>query len=415
MTALDLADRRREARAARRWRHLADLDPLLLVAALGLSVLGLVLVWSASAADLAADGADPTTAVKRQGLSLLIGLLLAYGASRTAYPMLRVVAPWAFLLGVIMLGLTLTPLGTSLAGARAWLQLPGGFTLQPSEFMKIALILLLATVGSAVVMGALPGGMIVRSLAIAAVPLALVLVQNDAGTMLVMAAVAFTMIVIAGAPVRWVVGLLAATCAGAAAVVQFGLLQEYQMARLTTFLSPDADGLATGYNALQARIAISGGGILGQGLFAGSQTQGSFVPVNESDFIFSVVGEELGLVGAALLIGLLGIVLWRGLVIAVQADDLFGRLVAVGIVAWFAFQAFENIGMNLGIMPVTGVTLPFVSYGGTSIMATWVAVGILQALHVRRRQGVLVRPGGRLRGGTTPVAAGSAVGVRPAH
>ncbi len=322
-------------------------------------------------------------------------LVLAYGVSRVPYSALRIVAPWAYLAGLGLLLLTLTPLGLTLAGARAWLQLPGGFTLQPSEFMKIALILMLAAVGSAAALAGAEGRTVVRSLLIAGIPLALVLVQNDTGTMLVMAATAFTLIVIAGAPLRWIIALLAATVAGAVAVVQLGLLQEYQMDRLTTFLRPDADALAAGYNALQARLAISGGGLFGQGLFAGPQTQGSFVPVNDSDFIFSVAGEELGLIGAVAVIGLLSIVLWRGLAIARQSDELFGRLVAVGIVAWLGFQAFENIGMNLGITPVTGVTLPFVSFGGSSIMASWLAVGVLQVLHLRRRRGVLVRPGER--------------------
>ena len=233
------------------------------------------------------------------------------------------------------------------------------------------------------------------SMAVAGLPLAIVLLQNDTGTMLVMAAFAFTMMVIAGAPLRWVLGLMGAGVLGAAAVVRFGLLQAYQMDRLTAFLRPDADGLAAGFNTLQARIAIGGGGLTGQGLFHGSQTQGSFVPVNESDFIFTVVAEELGLLGACAVICLIAVVLWRGLAIALDAEDMFARLVATGIVAWFAFQAFENIGMNLGIMPVTGVTLPFVSFGGSSIMASWVAVGVLQVLHIRRRRGALVRPADR--------------------
>ncbi len=413
MTALDLADRRREARATRRWRHLADLDPLLLAAAVGLSVLGVALVWSASAPELAAAGQDPTAAAKRQAVALAIGLLLAYGVSRTPFSMFRIVAPWWYVLGLLLVALTLTPLGLSLAGARAWLQLPGGFTLQPSEFMKIGLILLLAAMGSASVMESAGGRAVLRSLAIAAVPLALVLVQNDTGTMLVMAAIAFSMIVIAGAPVRWVLGLLGGACLAGIVVVQVGLLQDYQMDRLTAFLRPEADGLAAGYNTLQARVAIAGGGVFGQGLFNGSQTQGSFVPVNESDFIFSVVGEELGLVGAAGVIVLLAVILWRGLVIAARADDLFSRLVAAGIVAWLGFQAFENIGMNLGITPVTGVTLPFVSFGGTSIMATWVAIGVLQVLHIRRQRGVLVRPSDRhWRGWEQPPPG---IGPGPAH
>ena len=395
MTALDLADRRREARATQRWRHLADLDPWLLAAAAGLSVLGILLVWSASAPELAAAGQDPAASAKRQALSLVMGLLLAYAVSRTPYPLFRVIAPWWYVIGLGLLLLTLTPLGASVAGARAWLQLPGGFTLQPSEFMKVGMILLLAALASASVVVGGERRVLLRSMAVAGLPLAIVLLQNDTGTMLVMAAFAFTMMVIAGAPLRWVLGLMGAGVLGAAVVVRFGLLQAYQMDRLTAFLRPDADGLAAGFNTLQARIAIGGGGLTGQGLFHGSQTQGSFVPVNESDFIFTVVAEELGLLGACAVICLIAVVLWRGLAIALDAEDMFARLVATGIVAWFAFQAFENIGMNLGIMPVTGVTLPFVSFGGSSIMASWVAVGVLQVLHIRRRRGALVRPADR--------------------
>ena len=395
MTALDLADRRREARATQRWRHLADLDPWLLAAAAGLSVLGILLVWSASAPELAAAGQDPAASAKRQALSLVMGLLLAYAVSRTPYPLFRVIAPWWYVIGLGLLLLTLTPLGASVAGARAWLQLPGGFTLQPSEFMKVGMILLLAALASASVVVGGERRVLLRSMAVAGLPLAIVLLQNDTGTMLVMAAFAFTMMVIAGAPLRWVLGLMGAGVLGAAVVVRFGLLQAYQMDRLTAFLRPDADGLAAGFNTLQARIAIGGGGLTGQGLFHGSQTQGSFVPVNESDFIFTVVAEELGLLGACAVICLIAVVLWRGLAIALDAEDMFARLVATGIVAWFAFQAFENIGMNLGIMPVTGVTLPFVSFGGSSIMASWVAVGVLQLLHSRRRRGALVPPADR--------------------
>ncbi len=166
--------------------------------------------------------------------------------------------------------------------------------------------------------------------------------------------------------------------------IQVGLLKEYQLERFTSFLDPAADPKGAGYNVRQAQIAIGSGGIHGQGLFEGTQTQGQFVPEQQTDFIFTVAGEELGFVGASGLVLLLGIVLWRALRIAVRAEDLFGRLVATGVVCWFAFQAFENIGMTLGIMPVTGVPLPFVSYGGSSMFANLVAIGLLQNVHLRR-------------------------------
>jgi rod shape determining protein RodA len=173
--------------------------------------------------------------------------------------------------------------------------------------------------------------------------------------------------------------------AGGVAVVGLagGVLKAYQVDRFLAFVNPDLDPRGAGYNVEQARIAIGNGGLLGQGLFHGSQTRAGFVPEQQTDFVFTVAGEELGLVGAGLLIALLGLVIWRALVIARRADDVFGRVAAAGIACWFGFQAFQNIGMCLGIMPVTGVPLPFVSYGGSSLFAGMLAVGLLQNIHVR--------------------------------
>ena len=201
-----------------------------------------------------------------------------------------------------------------------------------------------------------------------------------------MGAITISMIAIAGARTRWVVGLIGGSILAVLVAIQVGLLQQYQVQRLTSFMNPSADVGSAAYNANQARIAIGGGGLTGWGLFHGPQTQGRFVPVNESDFVFTVAGEELGFIGAILVIGLLGIILWRAIVIAYRADDMFGRLLATGIVAWLTFQMFENIGMTMGIMPITGIPLPFVSAGGTSMMATWIAVGLLEnvRLHARR-------------------------------
>jgi rod shape determining protein RodA len=209
-------------------------------------------------------------------------------------------------------------------------------------------------------------------------PILIVLVQNDTGTVLVMGAVVISVIAVSGARTRWVVTLIGGTGLGILLAIQLGLLKQYQVARLTSFLNPAADSGGSSYNAAQARIAIGGGGLSGYGLFNGPQTQGRFVPVNESDFIFTVVGEELGFIGALLLILLLGVILWRAIVIAYRADDLYGRLVCTGVIAWFAFQLFENIGMTLGIMPITGIPLPLVSSGGTSMMAVWIGIGLLQ-------------------------------------
>jgi rod shape determining protein RodA len=224
------------------------------------------------------------------------------------------------------------------------------------------------------------------ALIVAVLPILVILLQNDTGSVLILGSVTLAVIAVSGARTKWVVGLLISTVVGILLAIQLGLLKQYQVDRLTSFINPTADASSIAYNSTQARIAIGGGGWFGSGLFHGPQTQGRFVPVNESDFIFTVAGEELGFIGAAILILLLGIVLWRAVVIAMKADDLYGRLVATGIVAWLAFQMFENIGMTLGIMPITGVPLPFVSAGGTSMMATWIAIGLLENIRLHSQQ-----------------------------
>jgi rod shape determining protein RodA len=359
------------------WR---DLDWILLIAAFATTVFGSMLVWSASRADMASDS-DPQSYLKRHVINIAIGVVLGFFASRVDYRWLRAYTPIIYGASVFLLFLPFVPgLGTQIAGARAWIDLPGGMTLQPSEFAKVAVILMMAVLLSEKrdVESEPRDRDVMLALGVAVFPILIVLVQNDTGTVLILGSVALSIIAVSGARTRWVVGLIGSAVVGILLAIQLGLLKEYQVQRLTSFINPSADVSSAAYNANQARIAIGGGGWLGYGLFQGPQTQGKFVPVNESDFIFTVVGEELGFVGSVVLIALLGVVLWRAVVIAYRADDLFGRLVATGIVAWLAFQMFENIGMSLGIMPITGIPLPLVSAGGTSMMATWIAIGLLQ-------------------------------------
>ena len=359
------------------WR---DLDWILLIAAFATTVFGSMLVWSASRADMASDS-DPQSYLKRHAINIAIGVVLGFFASRVDYRWLRAYTPIIYGFSVFLLFLPFVPgLGTKIAGARAWIDLPGGMTIQPSEFAKIAVILMMAVLLSEKrdVESEPRDRDVLLALAVAVFPILIVLVQNDTGTVLILGSVALSIIAVSGARTRWVVGLIAGAVVGILLAIQLGLLQEYQVQRLTSFIDPSADASASAYNANQARIAIGGGGWSGYGLFEGPQTQGKFVPVNESDFIFTVVGEELGFIGSAVLILLLAVVLWRAVVIAYRADDLYGRLVATGVVAWLGFQMFENIGMSLGIMPITGIPLPLVSAGGTSMMATWIAIGLLQ-------------------------------------
>ncbi len=364
--------------------YLRDLDWILIIAALGASLMGSVLVWSASRADLAAEG-DPQSYLKRHLINLGVALVLGVIATRINYRWLRAYTPVVYVASMLLLLVPFVPgLGVTIAGARAWIDVPLGLTIQPSEFAKITVILMMAALlAEPRDIEEEPSGRdVLLALAVAAIPTAIILVQNDTGTVLIMGAVVISIIAVAGVRTRWLVGLIGAAVLGVLAALQAGLLREYQVDRLTSFINPDADLSASAYNANQARIAIGGGGLDGYGLFQGPQTQGNFVPVNESDFIFTVVGEEFGFIGSALLILLLGVVLFSAIRIAWKADDMYGRLVATGVAAWFGFQMFENIGMTLGIMPITGIPLPFVSAGGTSMMATWIAIGLLQTVRL---------------------------------
>jgi rod shape determining protein RodA len=192
------------------------------------------------------------------------------------------------------------------------------------------------------------------------------------------------LIAISGIRLRWLAALVAGGTLATFAVVNLHLLKSYQVSRLTSFLHPSADPRGTGYSAAQAKIAIGSGGLFGQGLFHGQLIAGNFVPEQHTDFIFAVAGEELGFAGTVVIICLLAVVLVRALRIAARADDQFGMLVASGIAIWFAVQSFINIGMTVGIMPVTGLPLPFVSYGGSAMFADMIAIGVLQAVHRRR-------------------------------
>ncbi len=298
------------------------------------------------------------------------------------YRRLRLYSPVVYAASCLGLLAVLTPLGSTVNGAHSWISLPGGFQFEPSEYAKLGLILVVAMFLGEVRQGQ-PGPrlrVVGLAVACAAVPLALVALQPDLGVTILLLAVTVGMIGLSGIRLRWLAGLAAAGLAAAFAAVNLHLLKAYQLRRLTSFLNPAADPRGSGYSADQSKIAIGSGGLLGHGLFHGPLTAGNFVPEQHTDFIFSVAGEELGFAGAAVIIALLAIVVLRALRIAAQADDQFGMLVAAGIAIWFAVQSFVNIGMTIGIMPVTGLPLPFVSYGGSAMFADMIAIGVLQAV-----------------------------------
>src|SRR6516225_10151565 len=363
-------------RAFARNSALRHMDWILVVVVLGLTSIGTLLVWSATEPGLLASGQDPRTYLKKQLLNVAIGLVLMAGVSLVDTRQLRSWAPFFYGCTVLSLLAVLTPLGTVVNGARAWFSLPGGFQIEPNEFAKIALILITATIFSQA--GRAPsGGPRARALFVAlvcAAPLiGLVAIEPALGVALVLVVVTATLIVLSGLRLRII------------AAGGLHLLKDYQLTRFTSFLHPSQDLAGAGYNAAQAKIAVGSGGMFGQGLFHGQLVAGNFVPSQQTDFIFTVAGEELGFVGTIVIVVLLGVVIVRALRIASRADDLFGMLVASGIAMWFAFQSFVNIGMTIGIMPITGLPLPFISYGGSAIFADMIAIGLLQSVHRRHR------------------------------
>ena len=387
MTLAPISLRRRDKslreRAMDRESPLRNLDWVLLLTVVALIGLGALLVWSATRQRMIDGGLDPQAFLKRHLINAAIGGALASVAALVDYRSLRAYAPIVYVASCIGLMVVLSPLGSTINGAHSWIVLGGGFQVQPSEFAKVALV-----VGMAMILAEKRdiertprSGDITLVLALAAVPMALILLQPDLGTVLVLVFIVLGVLAISGAPARWVGGLVLAGAVVATGAVQLGVLDDYQVARFASFANPELDPRGAGYNTAQARIAIGSGGLTGKGLFEGTQTNGRFIPEQQTDFVFTVAGEELGLVGAGGVILALGVVLWRGLRIASGAADMFGRLVAAGVVSWFAFQSFVNIGMTLGIMPVTGLPLPFVSYGGSAMFANLLAIGLLQNVH----------------------------------
>ena len=365
-----------------------NFDNLLNFAVIGLLLIGTLLVYAGTREWFKSYDLDPEYYLKRHILNILIGSLLAYGTTLIDYRLLRAYTPIIWLGAVIGLVIVLIPgLGSEINGAQAWISLPGGFQFQPAELAKIAII-----VGIAMIMADRenahddPNDLdVLKALAISAVPVLLIVAQPDLGTVLIISAAILAMIGASGAPSRWVIGLLILAVIGVFTAIQTGAVSQYQIARLQSFVDPSADPQATGYQLRQSRITIGSGGILGKGLFNGPQTNGRFVPEQQTDFIFTVAGEELGFIGCSLILGLYLLFFIRAFAICRRSSDLFGRLVCIGVIAWFSFQTFENIGMTMGLMPMTGVPLPFLSYGGSSMFANLIGVGLLQNVHSRGR------------------------------
>jgi rod shape determining protein RodA len=372
-------------------------DWLLFAVTCALAVLGTVLVWAATEPALRQAGLDPHTYLKKAILWAVLGFVLMMVTACVDYRRIRRWTPAIYAISLLLL-LAVLAVGQSVNGAKAWIAIPGGFQVEPSEFAKLGLILSAAWLLSR--QRSLAGGRPpappanprddptgrprLRDAALAALAAAplIILVEREPalGVMLVLVFTLAGMVVVSGIRLHWVLGLLAAVAAAIYAVARLHLLKGYQLTRLTSFLHPSQDLAGSGYNGIQAKIAVGSGGLHGEGLFHGTFTGGNFVPSVQTDFIFTVAGEELGFVGAAAIVALLGIVVFRAIRAAQIADDMFGMLVASGVAIWFIFQTFVNVGMTIGIMPITGLPLPFISYGGSAIFADMIAVGLVQSV-----------------------------------
>lgn len=358
-------------------------DPWLLFATTALLCCGLVFVYSATHVRLGREGVDPMLYANRQAMAMAVGLAMAVATALIDYRHYRMLAPLLYGTSVALLAVVLW-LGTPINGSRAWLVV-GGLQFQPSELAKAALIVMLATLFHERREDALGLRALVEAVVISMVPMALILAQPDFGTFLVFVAIVCVVLLVARVHVRYMVALAVIGLLAIAGAWQLDLVKDYQVDRITAFLSTeDVDPHGVGYNTNQARIAVGSGELVGSGLFRGAQAALGYVPENHTDFIFTVVAEEVGFAGSMVLLGLYGLLLWRGLRIAMGSRDTFGTLLAAGVVAVFAFQVFINIGMTVGLMPVTGLPLPFVSYGGSSLIASLIMIGLLQSVQMRR-------------------------------
>ena len=361
------------------WRRM---DGTLFMVILALAGLGILIIGSATHVNMANDPAR-FAFISRQAIYFCIGLIAAGFCMRYDYRTLYRWAPVLYIINCIML-IVVRVAGTSALGAQRWIQL-GPITLQPSEFAKVLMIICLARFLSGHKGGFRTWKSLLPVAAMMVPPFLLVFIQPDLGTSLVFCAICFGMLFLSGLRMK-LVGQVIAVVAAVFPFLWFFVFHEYQKNRVLVLFDPNIDPFGSGYHVIQSKISIGSGGFIGQGLFSGTQSQLNFLPENHTDFIFSVIGEELGFVGAIFLLFLYFLLLYRAIMISRASGDSFGSLLASGIFSMWLFQVFINVGMTLGIMPVTGIPLPFISYGGSALMVNMLCAGLLMNIYVRRKK-----------------------------
>jgi rod shape determining protein RodA len=360
-------------------RPVRHVDYTLLALPVLLSGLGLLMIYSATRNEYG------TYFVQRQGIAVVLGVIGMFVMMTVDYRRFRDLYPVVYL-GIFPLLVGVLVAGASRRGAQAWFQL-GPMQFQPSEIAKVAIVVAIAGYCHQH-RGDLDAWRLAVAVVLAAAPIALVLLQNDLGSAFVISVTVFALLLVAGIRGRHLGVLLLLALSGIIVAVSSGYLSGYRLDRLSSFTKEDVEATSaatpTDYNTAQALDAIRAGGMFGKGLFDGTQTKLGYVPEQHTDFIFTAVAEEFGFLGGALVIAAYGLLVWRLYRVAMLSSDFFGTLLAMGVLAIVAFQVFENIGMTMRIMPVTGITLPFLSYGGSSVIALFLAIGLVANVHMRR-------------------------------
>lgn len=368
-------------------RYWHNLDIPLILAVLALILLGLFIIYSASAGKLLSENTNPFYYVKKQALSALLGFIGVFVILSIDYRAWRRWIRLMYVINLIIL-LSVLVLGTS-QNSQRWFRF-SGFNIQPSEIAKIIMIVVLAH--HLEKPDNIANWKILSPFAIIGLPMILIILQPDLGTSLVFAGIVFAMTYIAGGDVKHLtfIGIICIIITLSALLLSYydivEIIKPYQLQRLLVFLDPYSDPTDKGWNVIQSMIAVGSGGFFGKGFLNGTQSQLDFLPANHTDFIFSVVAEEFGFVGAVVVICIFAVIIWRGLRIARLAKDRYGMLLAVGCVSFFFCHLVINVGMTLGIMPITGIPLPFLTYGGSSLLTSILVIGILLNVGLRRQK-----------------------------
>ncbi|MCG9478632.1 MAG: rod shape-determining protein RodA [Actinomycetia bacterium] len=366
-------------------RKILKFDIILFLTVLALSCFGLLIIYSATRYSLPGGITDPAYFLKKQAYFVAAGFIIFWVMQLIDYRKYRNWWAAIFILNLALLGVVLA-FGYEVNGSKSWIDL-GFSSFQTSEISKVLMVLAVAAVFSrrkSEKENRVGFKKVMLSMVVALSCIGMVILQNDLGTALIFFLTYVGMLFISGANLLYLIGLLGASAGGVAIGVSTGIIKEYQLDRILVFIKPDIQTGGVGYNLYQSKLAIGSGEIWGKGLFLGKQTNLSYVPEHQTDFIFSVIGEEMGFVGGFLVIIALAVVVWRCLIVANHATDHFGRLIASGVAFILLSQIIINIGMTMGIMPIIGIPLPFLSYGGSNLVSLFIGIAMVENVYMRR-------------------------------